>query len=621
MPSASPFAPVRGRRGLSIPIAIIAGGLLVVMINALSFYSFQEMGAVKSILARKKAEYLAHSGLMWAYARLCRGRWYQPPGNSFGNRGATWKWCHLEEPDLSNGEPNGSLKVWFDEIPSKHTLKLPQGRGFLKQLDHIKVLALATQGGEKALVYGKFIVSPEPILNSDSTEGQAADTPLEAEQGEEFGLEIPKVLINAGEEGGADESKMQVIEVRKAAGSKVKKGEIIAVLGSYFIKPYRGLSTQRYMLKAPYDGVLKGLTLVPGTDVAVGSRYADFKRDPLQSNTDVTLKKMVRITRIPLAIHQGMDLKVIKNRYAIFTYVNGLTEEYVRNYASVRDAASSLENVFEDAPANLSEEEALRRLGAGRVDQSADLEGAGKTFVNDLMYGFSPPGGLGSTTRREFPAKSEYVLGVQPSEISGELKELLGLIGPLHGKNYLDMLETKPRKNPDLYKIASTTVYDKSMDGDGISRKDKKKGTDDYIDDMTWLQDGAKAISVTLNEGTPWEPGPFEDLVAAGTIKREDYFFWPSKNGYYHIPSPDRVQIKSVAVPYTYENSTPGGTETGEKFRMRVDYLMGYFKKHYDEGVINPPADELRAEDDISDTPQAPGPPDVTGARMNGISS
>ena len=54
---------------------------------------------------------------------------------------------------------------------------------------------------------------------------------------------------------------------------------------------------------------------------------------------------------------------------------------------------------------------------------------------------------------------------------------------------------------------------------------------------------------------------------------------------------------------------------------MRVDYLLGYFKKHYDEGIINPPADELRAEDDITDEPQAPGPPDVTGARLGGISS
>ncbi|HNV68917.1 MAG TPA: hypothetical protein PKO06_04405, partial [Candidatus Ozemobacteraceae bacterium] len=150
---------LRGRRGFSIPLAILGGGMIAIVMTALSFYSQGEMRSVRHMLDSTTGEYLAYSGLIWSYDKLCReGRWYQPAENSIKERGHQWQNSWKGTPDLAipgNGNAGGpQISVFFDEIRSTHTLKLPgktinpgNATPGLPLLDHIDSLPLDRPDG------------------------------------------------------------------------------------------------------------------------------------------------------------------------------------------------------------------------------------------------------------------------------------------------------------------------------------------------------------------------------------------------------------------------------------------------------------------------------------------
>jgi len=139
----------------------------------------------------------------------------------------------------------------------------------------------------------------------------------------------------------------------------------------------------------------------------------------------------------------------------------------------------------------------------------------------------------------------------------------------------------------------------------------------DYIKNMAELKSGAKKAVVKLDQGTPWEDAPFKQMVADGTANPADYFWWEEKQGWYKKIPKENVVIKDYDIPYGYNNDS----NPNDPFKMEVSQMMQYFRKHYTFGTTLPPSDDYWAENTITDTPQAPGPPDSTGAKYSGISS
>ncbi|HNV72050.1 MAG TPA: hypothetical protein PKO06_20255, partial [Candidatus Ozemobacteraceae bacterium] len=108
------------RHGFSLSLLVVIGGVLFILLLALSHYSSQEIRMVKKLIARRKAEAAAISGMNWVVARLKQpqaGRWYQPPRTRTGSGGAgtTWLWEHRVTPALFPAESGMSVEISLDE--------------------------------------------------------------------------------------------------------------------------------------------------------------------------------------------------------------------------------------------------------------------------------------------------------------------------------------------------------------------------------------------------------------------------------------------------------------------------------------------------------------------------
>lgn len=78
-----------------------------------------------------------------------------------------------------------------------------------------------------------------------------------------------------------------------------------------------------------------------------------------------------------------------------------------------------------------------------------------------------------------------------------------------------------------------------------------------------------------------------------------------------------KILVEEVDVPYTYELKF----RSGQGIKTRVDYLLDYFRKFYDEPELSPDSKRLRTTDDQSDVPQVPPLPELLGASYDGLSS
>lgn len=669
---------IRCKKGFSVPLALVSGGFLAIMISALSFYSQSELKMVKSLLGKTTSEYAAFSGLMYSYEKLCReGRWYQPGMDSLTQRGLKWKnaWTGMPDSEPMPFASSDSMKVtlFLDEAKAKDKWNLPrsakklvnQGQGF-ELLDHIKVLALGESGGEKSLIFGKYIMMPEPLLNSNSTKGGADDPPGEPEQGE-YIVRVPPIHSEKTGYGAKVEpgyiwsqdinltQRCKIKTVLAAAGQKVRMEDYVLTMNTEWDDgSTKGWATQEPKLRARYDGKVKQVLVKPGDIVKPGDPLVIIVKDIQQKSTQFPLQKMVRVTRIPPEIYRDLNLSKIEDRYKVYEYVGKVRDEYLKNYNAIQDGnldnkvSSVLETINSGEPRKTVKES---ELGFPDVKAAGNIEDGGSQFVENLLHNFVPPFGLDPKTAGSFAGSATYRLGVDKREITPQLRELLEIHGQrLHGdKNYyINKLETLPRRmmkdGKDIYTIKSdkpdgaTNDYLKLMKEYGV-KADPKKGTDGFISSISELKDAAVYSNIYLNQDTPWTPKAFDDLVASGKITDpQNYFRWKNskgEDGWWKTAPESAITVKSVDVPYYYENPTPITKSTGKvdqnedptfsrdasTFRIRMDSLLKFFKKHYDEGSPPKTFEELRPDDDIEDTPQEPPLPDATGCIFSGVSS
>ena len=62
-----------------------------------------------------------------------------------------------------------------------------------------------------------------------------------------------------------------------------------------------------------------------------------------------TLKKMVRVTKIPLEIWKDLDIEDRNDRFTLSQYINGISGDYLQNFV----AHASLENALKAAEYSL----------------------------------------------------------------------------------------------------------------------------------------------------------------------------------------------------------------------------------------------------------------------------
>lgn len=583
------------KRGIAIPTALVFISVLFVFLVAMMNTSSHEMANVKQFYEKKRAEYLAYSGLNWAEAKLSSKRWWVNDGFDPTKKVSRPTGCAEVKEFFGSG--NGKAYIIAEEFESANPSPV-KGYTQVQRLDHIRIFSIGEYKDQRVLVYGKFIMSPEPFLNSDSTEGAETQTSVATENGDVL-IEVPQPW---SQDGPVPEF-LIVKEIRAAVGDKVDPNSILAVLGPHPDDPVQ--ITMTWDVKAPAFGTLTKVNYTNGQQIKGRDIFGECTDELMvSSRSNKTLKKMVRVTKIMDRAITDLDLTDFDiRRTKLDKYIKELSDQYVVNFAKNLPFTESLESSFNSPPLGpvVKREEIIKRLSAVPPKSGFSVQTAGNKFMDDMLEKWVM-GGLSAPQREKFPAASEYHLAIGKSQPRIEIIEVLAHFGRL------GEITTRPQRNPELYKLNSTERYKSQMD---LSTANKT--AEEFIHDAAFLADAAKKITIVFDKGTPWEDETFKEMVANGEINESDYWWWPSKSGWYTKPA---ITITPAEIPYNFVNKTPE-----KPLSMEVGFVLNYLRKHYDEGMALPPGNILRAPSDQKDTPQAPGPPDSTGAKYSGFSS
>lgn len=591
------------RAGIAIGVVLICAACFAMMVFGMMKYSSSEMRNVSRLVDKKRAEYLAYAGINWAAVELAKGRWYQPPGEPpVKVQRPAWGEKTLEP----FGPGNGRVRVVCQEagrIGVDVRGDDLYGRfDKVDLLDHIKVYALGEMREEKALYYGKFIMSPDPYLNSDRTDapgtGGAAAAPARP------GSNLVNILIpRAWSQDGAVSQVFTVTAVNVAPGQVIDINTICCTLAPTIA------ITQSYDVKGPTYGRLKRVNVTVGQTVNADDVFGVMEEDCGSVVPSMTLKKMVQINHVDLRLYEGLDLTDPDTLHRVGQDAMGVAKTFIVNYAKNREVSQRLPVVMQlpSMGEKTTEAEMVARIERAGNMPTYDVDRAGNRFILEMLERWHPDGfNLTATGAAAFASASVYNLGHRRGHPRAEIKEILE--GSGNASRLAGLYETKPWQNEGFHKIQPTSRYT-SMLGDQFN---EGMSTRDLIDGLSFLQNARRNITVVLAGGTPLEDGPFRAAVASGTINPADYWWWQRRNGWYAKPSSITGPTPS-SVAYTYENDT-----TNPPIRLRVDYLLNYLRKHYDEGGVTAFSNRLRMPSDQNDTPQAPGPPDSTGARYSG---
>ncbi|HNV71795.1 MAG TPA: hypothetical protein PKO06_18970, partial [Candidatus Ozemobacteraceae bacterium] len=213
--------------------------------------------------------------------------------------------------------------------------------------------------------------------------------------------------------------------------------------------------------------------------------------------------------------------------------------------------------------------------------------------------------------------------------------------------------------------------FAKRSDGGYDSYKDNVS-PEEFVRRMSVLKNAAKRLTFTFLRWIPWQDWDYQDMLTSylngnplthenvvgfdaanywpwwgdqrQIVADRSKFNWPKAKDVYGSDTfgakgwPDQLRqpigdpngphinpssikpadlVSEVDVPYTYELKFKNGTG----IRTRLDYLLDYFRKYFDEPELNPDGKKIRGANEQTDTPQVPGPPDLLGAAYTGLSS
>jgi hypothetical protein len=622
-------------KGIAMPVALMAGILFVLAVGNLTLISNQELRVIRKISYLKRAEMEAYSGIQIVQDRLHKNRWYQPTGDQFSNPDPRVVWKNFHRETIATDDGEGEVEVFVDEFPSKARLTVHQGNKTYDPctLSHIKVLCLGKAGKEKTLYYGKFVVSPEPMMNSNSTDGVNKEPKVEewtqlVNYEEDFPIRIQKIHARQGD---------QVSPSQRIV-------DFMSDSAAHLI-PLDNLS--------PRQGIIKQIFVTEGQVVRKGQRVATVVLDTLPEPMNATVKRMVRIFRVPLELHSGLDLGLFADRNKIYQSIKGLSELYVSNYSAVAAAKEPIAKAFEqdDGVRKIdSTKDVFQRLKIGNIHWNNQLSLADKkTVLLSMLKEYCPPEITSTEEREKFRKAARYSLDptkkwneLKPQPLNPDVENIVK--GLEHGRNYLDkvpLAQVLQGKGLNAYQIAGTEEYTSLMD-QYYGRNPlvpKLSETQNFIQQFSRLPDARLEVSVDVPKGgmlTDFQISSLgkpnntaaeemresyrEEGIPENHVKKIEadpyrfYFLVHIMNSYVdpqmrkkHFYKKNDVAAMTISVVaelkpqfYHYSNSLPlqDGSGGAANLSFRMDYLLEFFSKYFEEeGFDNPSDGDFRLKD------------------------
>ncbi len=569
------------RHGFSLSLVIVFGGALLLCLIALSNYSSQETRAVQKMLARRKAEAAARSGLNWAAARLARnlkGRWYQPPRASLATdgKGTRWAWSAHAAPDLFPPDSGMSVDVFLDEQASTRTIEVAGVRHPL--LDRIRIFALGSSDKEQCLFSGSMIFSPEPLLNSDETEGVLDDI---LDLGDEPTVVVPEVHGQSS----AVPTTWRVAALRRRVGDTVAETDIVAEIE----RTDSHGQLVRLSVTAGYQGVVRQVFVREKQVVCSGAALLSVARVPFPRLAPTTLKRLVDVHLHAPDTVAAFNLAHKADRCALHRATAVERLEHRPTAVAMLEQEKTLLSLLKRQPPRLN----LVRL---RQELAAVIAAAAANSVsdNDLLLRrlerFNPWNAAIAMPQVNVLVYPEAV----QRQLRPDIHEALDFLSAMQERDVLIEIETGQTtlaSAPEMLGIKPYLNWFLRQNPIG----EPKPST------VALCQSVGEMHETILRVTLPLQPkeGIAPEAIARGAVDPAGHFHFSGHDRYYMIPRPEEIVVERIAMPVwvRYSVQQPPGSEPRTPFEMRITDLLGFLCKEICETLPEVPAsDERTAE-------------------------
>lgn len=550
------------RKGSSIFMVLALLGVFFTMVMGLLRLSSGEMRQAKQQIGHQSAEIIALSGIDYAESRLRKGRWYQKPFSVDGSKGRpTFTVEYLTPP---GGE--GKLTVACQDVARKTPAANLMGMQQLWLLHHVDIFSLGEYAGKKSLIYGRFIVSPEPALNSDSTDGLIYS---------DAGYNPYKVNMRMPEPKYGDPGASFVLsKYRVYIGQKVDLNTVVAEVDA------ADGSQTGVPVFASSHGKVSALNLGKGDSCKAGDVLLTIEKTPSSGGAGSlkTLKKMVRITKIDPGLFPNFDITNLSDRLAVAEYVAQSSNAFLMNFVAhqcLEDAVEKLKH--ENIPAQMSDKDLLAMFPPDITNVSR--ERAENLFITYLLKNFVPPG---ANWEKKDQALKQAFLQLDHVKTSPP-QDMVDFLS----KNGIKWtLDSKPRiddryYNPKMYKDEFLKLLSPKFNLPVSS----------FIEQISWLPDATRSFDVQVDENGFGE---------SSTVKED-------KNSIYIVkedadPHPIKVEVQKIKKAYSYVDPV-------NDFAIQMQDLVDFFKKYYSSSDAEMPKEPKRHLAHIDwPLPDGPGP-------------
>lgn len=557
------------RKGSAIMVAAILGSVFFIVVGGLLRFSSGEMRHVKAISAVRKAEMLALSGIDWAETELRQGRWYQKEFQPYEKAVGVHP-THGVKEIYPFGSDEGKVTIVCEDIANAVPGTNVRGMQRLWYLHHVNVYAMGEYEGQKALVYGRFIVSPEPALNSKSTDASEYESPAFGDARSE------SVKIRSAVAGGVEMNEFMVKKIKVSQNQTVNINTVLAIL-----TPLEDPSAQ-VELRPRTNGRISNILMSESDVCSAGQFFAVLDRAVVTAGgvaDPKTLKKIVRVTKIPPQVWDGLSIKNRNDRFALASYVSGLSDSFLINFVARTPLQEALDDLG-DAKLNekLSPSELLQKFPP-HVN-STTRNRAENTFLTHMLQNFTVPGGNWASKERSLD--STYLELDHPhTDPPEDLRSWLAELGLTR------LLNTKPRVNPRYYKPSM-----KRAEFVELLRPKFNVDPAQFVSSLSLLPDASRFIDI--------EEGPYGAMARNYPDESQDFF---------EIILPDKevkVTVEKVAKDYVF-------VDPETNFSIQMDDLMSFLRKYYDDSNAVAPREDMRVTEHIdwplpkpAGTPPAP---------------